>query len=217
MPLPVGNWDISADGSTGTLSVSASGSGFSGTLFGDPITGFFDETSQCFRFMLSGPGSPPHVQIYAGTLFTTVTTSEVAGATYQTTTYTLGGSFDDFLATGTLVANAYTWLATMSTAPVKTKEAKEKEVTKDTKDVKDGKPAKDIKDSKGDIKEKVHPDTPATTGQLSAPEGALLDHLMQRLSAVEQQIGTGQSFISTDERPPVGLRAIEEPRSGLPS
>jgi hypothetical protein len=96
MPLPVGNWDISADGSTGTLSVSASGSGFSGTLFGDPITGFFDETSQCFRFMLSGPGSPPHVQIYAGTLFTTVTTSEVAGATYQTTTYTLGGSFDDF-------------------------------------------------------------------------------------------------------------------------
>jgi len=93
---------------------------------------------------------------------------------------------------------------------VKTKEHKEKEMSKDTKDLKDHK--------------EVHPDKvphpevlPPQANALPAGDGnATISQLIQRLSAVEQQLAVGQSFIAQEERPEVGLHAIEEPRPGFP-
>ena len=109
----------------------------------------------------------------------------------------------------------------MTGMTVKTKEHKEKEQSKDTKDTKDHKDAKEHKDSKdkeGHL-EKAHPDLSGKTeaSHRAADLSATVDQLMQRLTAVEQQLATGQSFIVQDERPPVGLQAIEEPRQGLAS
>jgi len=165
MPLPIGTYNLNANGSVGQLVISSSGTGFTGTAFGNPIVGFFDETSQAF----------------------------------------------------------ITWLATKSSS-VKTKEAKEKEASKDTKDVKDHKDAKEGKE----IVEHKPPDGGVGKGgrveMMSVEAGAMptgdlnatINQLMQRLSAVEQQLAVGQSFIAQEERPAVGLHAIEEPRPGLP-
>jgi len=45
MPLPVGTYNLNANGGAGKLIVSSSGTGFTGTAFGEPFVGFFDETS----------------------------------------------------------------------------------------------------------------------------------------------------------------------------
>jgi hypothetical protein len=96
---------------------------------------------------------------------------------------------------------------------VKTKEAKEKEASKDTKDIKDH---KDIKE--GAIEKTGHLEMMGVeTGGMPAGDlNPTISQLTQRLSAVEQQLAVGQSFIAQDERPSVGLHAIEEPRPGFP-
>ncbi len=230
MPLPVGTYNLNANADSGQLIVSSSGTGFTGTAFGDPIVGFFDETSQVFSFLrtiaASSPSTLPTLQSYSGTLFTAVSTaSDSHGNTIQTTTNTLAGLFEHFpLSVSGPISpgGVFTWLATMSSS-VKTKEHKEKEQTKDTKDIKDAKaqhidkpPAKDAHDGgagKGGHAEMMGGEA---GGMPAGDLNATVDQLMQRLSAVEQQLAVGQSFIAKEERPPVGLHAIDEPRPGFP-
>jgi hypothetical protein len=224
MPLPVGTYDINANTVAGKLIISSSGAGFTGTALGMPIVGFFDETSQVFSFLLTNSAtSPPTLESYEGTLFTSVSTApDSHGNTIQTTTNTLAGLFEYFpkSVSGPVATGVFTWLATMSSS-VKTKEAKEKEASKDTKDIKDHKdakegalekiPSKDAADGKGGHPEMMSGET---GGMPAGDLNATISQLMQRLSAVEQQLAIGQSFIALDERPAVGLHAIEEPRPG---
>ena len=121
MPLPVGTWNISAGGATqttsGTLVVPSSGSGIIGAVFGDPMTGFFDEASQCFRFMRSWAGWPPVIETYEGTLFWTAVFKNNLGGlngTLQIVNFTLAGDWKSFAALGPVCDNSYTWVATMT-------------------------------------------------------------------------------------------------------
>jgi hypothetical protein len=226
MPLPVGTYVINANGSAGSLAISSSGAGFTGTAFGSPIVGLFDDTSQVFRFLLTNSAtSPPTLESYTGTFFSSVSTAfDNDHNTIQTTTNTLAGLFEYFpnSVSGPISpSGVFTWLATNSNS-VKTKEAKEKEGSKDTKDVKDHKDAHlekaldkpaDVGPGKGGGVEMMSVEAGAMpTGDLNAT----INQLMQRLSAVEQQLAVGQSFIAQEERPAVGLHAIEEPRPGFP-
>jgi hypothetical protein len=227
MPLPIGTYNLNANGSVGQLVVSSSGTGFTGTAFGNPIVGFFDETSQAFRFLLTNSAnSPPDLESYAGTLFTSVTTaSDTLGDTIQTTTNTLAGLFEFFpkSVSGPISpSGVFTWLATKSSS-VKTKEAKEKEASKDSKDVKDHKDNKEnvkevAKESIKELEKQGHIEVMGgeVGGMPAGDLNATISQLAQRLSAIEQQLAVGQSFIAQEERPAVGLHAIEEPRTGLP-
>jgi hypothetical protein len=226
MPLPVGTYNINANATAGQLIVSSSGTGFTGTAFGNPIVGFFDETSQAFRFLVTyAATSPPTFQSYTGTLFTVVSTAKDShGNTIQTTTNALAGLFEHFhdSASGPIATGLFTWLATMSSS-VKTKEAKEKEASKDTKDIKDHKDAKEgkeIKEKEGVVEKPVVKAVETMGGEPRVMHAVDLDatvsQLMQRLNAVEQQLAVGQSFIAQEERPAVGLHAIEEPPPGFP-
>ena len=213
MPLPVGTYQINANTAVGQLIVSSSGTGFTGTAFGRPFVGFFDETSQTFSFLLTyAPGDPPTLESYKGTLFSAVSTAPDAnGNTIQTTTNTLTGLFENFpnSISGPSTTGLFTWLATMSSS-VKIKEHKEKEASKDQKD---------LKDHKEQHPDKVpHPEVlPPQVNSLPAGDvNATISQLIQRPSAVEQQLAIGQSFIAQEERPEVGLHAIEEPRPGFP-
>jgi hypothetical protein len=221
MPLPVGTYAINANARVGSLVVSSSGTGFTGTVFSLPIVGFFDETSQVFSFLMTDSSvSPPNIESYAGTLFTAVSSAlDAQGNTIQTTTNTLAGLLEYFpnSVSGPISpTGVFTWLATQSIS-VKTKEHKEKEASKDTKDV------KDHLDTKGGHIDKVT-DKGGHTEMMGGEVGSMyagdlnatINQLMQRLSAVEQQLAVGQSFIAQEERPAVGLHAIEEPRPGFP-
>jgi hypothetical protein len=109
MPLHVGTWDIFAGGSQGKLIITADGSGgFTGTAFGLPIVGLFDETSQTFRFLLTNAGQA--VQSYSGTQFMVMVGVERL--------YTLAGLFEVFpvtpaggFTTGPTNTNTFTWIA----------------------------------------------------------------------------------------------------------
>jgi hypothetical protein len=190
------------------------------------IVGFFDETSQVFSFLLTDAAtSPPALESYKGTLFTSVSTAKDSqGNTIQTTTNTLAGLFEYFpnSTAGPIATNLFTWLATMSSS-VKTKEAKEKEASKDTKDIKDHKDAKEgkeIKEKEGVVEKPVVKAVEMMGGEPRVMHAVDLDatvsQLMQRLNAVERQLAVGQSFIAQEERPAVGLHAIEEPPPGFP-
>jgi hypothetical protein len=230
MPLPVGTYILNANGVQYNLVISSSATGFTGTVSNTgnnfTIVGNFDETSQVFRFLLTNSStSPPSLESYTGTLFTSVTTAQdIDHNTIQTTVNTLAGLFEAFpnsVSGPASPSGVFTWLATASHS-VKIKEAKEKEASKDTKDVKDHKDAHLEKPF----------DTPGDGGagkggrveMMSVEAGAMpkgdlnatVNQLMQRLSAVEQQLAVGQSFIAQEERPSVGLHAIEEPRPGFP-
>jgi hypothetical protein len=227
MPLPIGTYNLNANGSVGFLVVSSTATGFTGTAFSSPIVGFFDETSQVFRFLLTNSStSPPTLESYTGTLFTSVTTAQdIDHNTIQTTTNTLAGLFEFFpnSVSGPISpSGVFTWLATKSSS-VKTKEAKEKEASKDSKDVKDHKDNKEVekpvdKPADGGVGKggRVEMMSVEAGAMPTGDHNATINQLMQRLSAVEQQLAVGQSFIAQEERPAVGLHAIEEPRPGFP-
>jgi hypothetical protein len=214
MPLPIGTWNINADGFTGSLIVGSDGSGgFNGTVFGDPIVGYFDETSQTFTFMRLSGGGLTQVQTYHGNLFKVVQTQNVGGTITQTTTFTLTGDFQTFPATGTV--NVFAWFAQI------VQQVKEKEGSKDNKDNPDKmhKDAKDVADHKnpkeGAVdKIRMLPELlpSAQTGMAqTADVSTMVNHLMLRLSAIEQQLASGRSFIAAAERPPVGQQALDTP------
>jgi hypothetical protein len=215
MPLPVGTWNITANGSTGTLAIGSDGAGgFNGTVFGQSLVGFFDETNQAFTFMRIESANLSSFQTYSGTLFKVVQTQNVGGTITQTTIYTLAGNFEAFPATGPI--SVFSWLAQMSQV-VKEKEGSKDnkdnpdKIAKDSKDIPD---RKNIKDNKG---EKEHPPELIAAGQSgpfsAADLGTTVNQIMLRLSAVEQQMAVGQSFISPTERPAVGQQALDESRS----
>jgi hypothetical protein len=122
MPLPVGTWNIAAGGATqtnsGTLVVSSVESGsVVGTVFGDPMTGFFDEASQRFRLMRTVAGVPPVIETYEGALFQTEVFenfNNLSGpnGTLQIITFTLAGDWKSFAALGAVADNSWTWVAT---------------------------------------------------------------------------------------------------------
>jgi hypothetical protein len=67
--LPTGDWSVLANGFSGTLSItSVSGGNLSGTIFGNPITGFWNSTSREITFVRD-LGSPDANQIYTGYYF----------------------------------------------------------------------------------------------------------------------------------------------------
>jgi hypothetical protein len=193
MPLPTGTWNINANGTTGTLVIGTTSSGFNGTVLGSPFTGFFDETNQEFSFMRVLSPDVSQVQIYYGTLFS-------FSPNVSTIVYTLGGTFRQFPPPSTPPTDIppFEWMAQLSqkTKEKEGKDGKDKEESKDTKDVKD----------KVDTKE--HEKVPKDK-ELEQPQGAreAASQLSQRLSAVEQALAVGQAFISSSERPTVGAQA----------
>jgi hypothetical protein len=69
MPNPTGTWQINGNGFRGELVISSVDpqGNLSGTVFGDPIVGFWDETSQKIIFARSlNPADPFALQVYTG-------------------------------------------------------------------------------------------------------------------------------------------------------
>jgi hypothetical protein len=199
MPLPVGTWNINANSTVGALVIGTSSPGiFNGTAFGDPITGFFDEATQQFSFMLVNSPDVSSAQIYQGILFS-------FSPTVGTVVYTLAGTFRTYPPGGEVPP--YEWWAQLS-QKLKEKEGKDvkdKEQSKDTKDI------KDRKDNKENFKEvEKHPKDKEAEFAVQSVEteaGRTFDQLSQRLTAVEQALAVGQAFISSSERPVVGAQA----------
>ena len=99
--LPAGKWTIYANGFKGDLVISfVDSSRFTGTAFGDPINGVWQEGLVKFSFMRSAAS-----QIYHSYLaFPERSHAPIAGV------YTLAGTFDD-------AAGTYGWFAQQSVIP----------------------------------------------------------------------------------------------------
>jgi hypothetical protein len=200
MPLPVGTYTIHANGAAGSLVIGSTASGtFNGSVFNQPISGFFDEADQEFSFIQVTSPDLSTFNVYHGTLFT-------FSPTIGTIVQTLAGEFLSYPSTGP--ATPLTWFAQLSqkTKEKEGKDGKDKEQSKDTKDVKDRKDH--IKEN---FKELEHPpqSVPMTDVQ------TMLMQIETRLAALEQQFAVGRSFISPSERPAVGTKAsAHEPKKG---
>ena len=192
MSLPLGSYSINADGTTGVLiitSVDASGD-VSGSVFGQPITGLYQEDSDELNFLRIMAADISQFQTYDGRFYAFSTaTNEV--------TYTLAGTFQVFPSAGPV--SFFPWSAQLAE-----KDAKDgKDGAKDGKDgAKDGKEHKDGKESDkegGKDLESMPPagDPTGTVGQLAA-----------RLESPGQRLATGQAFIGQKERPDVGGRIL---------
>ena len=127
MTFPVGVWTLSANNDTGTLTINSVALATGGAPFGGtvafaqggsfPIVGLLDETTRAFNFLLiDSSTSPPSYQSYTGTAYpASVETTTSFDFVTVTVTYVAAGLFQDFpqSTTGTVNANAYTWLATL--------------------------------------------------------------------------------------------------------
>jgi len=206
MPLPLGSWNINANGSLGTLTVTPDGmGGINGSVFGQPMVGFFDETARTVRFLRVMSPNLSTFQVYTGALFQFSTAP-------NTVTFTLAGNFEQFPPSGSV--NSFSWFAQMAQ---KLKE-KEKEAGKDNKDNKDSKDRKDNNDKDKEDKE-FGKDGPKEQLDLVSPMSLLdvgtpLGQLIQRVNTLEQRLATGQAFIKPEERPPVGEQALQQSEAG---
>lgn len=101
MALPTGNWQINGNGWPGTLALSVDGNGnVTGTVYGNPIQGFWDDAAQKLMFLRSPNSDPSTGQIYTGYLFK------------RDSTYTLAGSFQGFAGSGGVATRAvWGWFA----------------------------------------------------------------------------------------------------------
>ena len=111
LPLPTGNWNINGNGSTGVLtitSINAQGQ-LTGTVYGQPLIGFWDSASNKILFMrLINTSQPATFQIYTGYLFRNPITPQGG----QNVTYTLTGYFVAFSGSGgTAQMNHFGWFA----------------------------------------------------------------------------------------------------------
>jgi hypothetical protein len=209
MPLPLGTYTINANGATGTLVIgSASGGTFNGTVFGQPLTGFFVEAEQRFNFMRVTSAELSTFEVYEGTLFS-------FSPTVSTLVQVLAGEFRAFPTPGAVTP--FLWSAQLS-QKLKEKEGKDgkdKEVDKDSKDFKDHH-KENFKDKEfGKEKEHGGKELELAQGGGVSDMRSALDQLAARLSAVEQQIAVGRSFIAPSERPAVGPKtAGDEPKKG---
>lgn len=198
MPLPSGTWDITAAGLVGTLTFNTFTGSVTGTIFGDPFVGFFDDASQTLSLLrnpqaitqggFSGVVAAP-LTVYQGSFF-----------------HFTSGSTTFSVLSGVLSANSgsnsppsyVTWYA-QNPPPVK--------ISKEGKDGKEGKDHKD-KDQK-DHKEKEPADLPpfraSAPSSFEPPAGS---------RSVEPGSASGRSFIEAAERPSVGEAALQDSRRG---
>jgi hypothetical protein len=200
MPIPPGSWNITAGAQVGALTFAANTGPLSGTIFGVPFVGFFDEASQTLT-MLSNPqvGSEGGfsdvlimpLTVFQGTLF------EFTPPGTSTVVSVLTGGF--FVATGANPLVSTTWFAQN---PQPTKTSKEgKDGGKDTKDHKDGK--------EGFGKEGFAEKLPEFQSNVPGSIG-----LAPSAPAAPTGLATGRSFIDAGDRPAVGEAALQEPRDG---
>jgi hypothetical protein len=197
MPLPHGTWDIVAGGQVGVLTFNTFTQSVTGTIFGDPFVGSFDEASQTLSLLRN-----PQVITqggFSGVVATPFTVYQ--GSFFQFTSGTtnfgvLSGVFS--ANSGANTSPTYvTWYA-QNPPPVKI-----------SKEGKDGKDHKDIKDKEQkDHKDKEPPD--------KLPEIHGITPFSIDLSS--QSIGLasamGRSFIEAEERPSVGESALRDKRLG---
>lgn len=105
--LPIGDWKFNGNGSTGTLKISpVDGNGnVQGSVFGDPIIGFWDEDAQKITFIrITDSKDPSTLQFHTGYMFSN---EEGAGKLYSLT-----GSFEGFSGTGAKAQRTtYGWYA----------------------------------------------------------------------------------------------------------
>ena len=189
MPLPVGTWNISANGQVGTLvTASLELTGINGTLRGQPFMGFFDEAAQELRLMRVTSADVATFEVYRGTLF-------LFSPATGTLVNTLAGTFMAFPSVG--AAHVLGWSAQMH---VNTKNIKD---TGDTKFEKDQKDFKDIKEL-DTLTAKGSTETPPTKGLTDTLP--VIAQLAMRMNAVEQLLAVGRSFIAPAERPAVGVQ-----------
>lgn len=105
MALPTGSWNLVANGFDGTLQIDSIGPGgeLGGSVFGQAITGFWDEGSQVITFMRVPPeasGNASVIQVYRGAFF------------QQGSIGTLSGLFLAFAGTGgTAARSEFGWFA----------------------------------------------------------------------------------------------------------
>ena len=123
MANPTGTWQINANGFRGELVISSvdSQGNLSGTVFGDPIVGFWDETSQKIIFARSlNPADPSTLQVYTGFHFDANELLFPVGGTVQPPVppfpfRMLTGSFEAFAGGGGVVSRpTYGWMARMN-------------------------------------------------------------------------------------------------------
>jgi hypothetical protein len=200
MPLTPGLWDITVNGVVGSLTFAAQTGPVSGTIFGEPFVGFFDETSQTLTLLrnpqvkfdggFNGVLATPF-SVFQGSLFPQFTPPG------GTPVSVLSGVFS--IITGANSATYTTWFA-QNPPPVK--------FGKEGKDGKEHKYGKD-KEQK-DHKEKEPPDK-LPEFHASAPLS-----FGPPLSSQSDEPGsaTGQSFIEAGERPSVGEAALQDVRVG---
>jgi hypothetical protein len=199
MPLPGGNWDITAGGTVGSMTLTQAPTGsVTGTLLSEEVVGFFDETSQVLT-LLSNPTliskggfnnvlSTPFT-VYQGSFFQFTSGSQTFSA-LSGTSYVNDGSGSP----------AYTLWYAQNPAP--TKFAKE---GKDGKDRKDGKEGKEL--PKERVIDKI-PQAEKLPELQSRAESALSALERAGREALASAEGGGQAFIAVDKRPSVGGSAL---------
>lgn len=193
--LPSGlTWNISANGSSGTLIVNVDGAGnITGTVFGQTIVGYFDSSSGALYFLRVTSPDLSTFQVYKGKAFPQVVTS--SSITQTIAALTLAGEFEEYPVTGTV--SHFSWFAQES------QKVKEKEKEKEGKEHKD----KDQKDKEKDQKDKEGHLEQVTDVPLA------ISQLTQRMNFLEQRVATGTAFIKPEERPAVsGSPAEEQPQ-----
>lgn len=212
MSAPMGTWNMNANGTTGTLVLSAaSGGGIAGTLSlaggpADPVTAVWDETSQILSLSRATQGDPAPFafEVYIGTLFQPYDTSNglVSG---EGVPLMLAGNFGQAIVGGAIGPfQALGWFATNA---VKFKE-------KEGKEGKEGKDGKDFKDHKDHSKEqKDHKEKePADFPPLAAPPDMNSAAQAGGAARSEIKLATGRSFVPSEERPQVGASALQVDR-----
>jgi len=107
MATPDGNWIIDANGYKGNLNftLDAQGNINSGTVYGEKITGFWDDAAQRLTFIrIPSNNNPSSYQIYTGFLMSPQPPDSDQA---------LAGSFEAFAGTGAIAQRpVYGWYAT---------------------------------------------------------------------------------------------------------
>lgn len=170
--------------------------GLSGTVFGQPIVGFFNSTAGTLFFLRVMSPDVSTFQVYTGMVFPRVLTSPPPNLTFVST---LAGSFESYPATGAVSRSG--WFA-QATQHVKGKE-KEKEI-KEQKDKE-----KEAKDKDKEVEKDVKEQLKEVETLMDVP--VAMSQLTQRVSLLEQRLAAGAAFIRPEERPPVSGSATPEP------
>lgn len=206
MATPMGTWSINANGTTGMLILSASTTGaVTGTVFGEPLSAVWDETSQVLHFSRATKAGPDFAfEVYTGTLFPAYATPNGL-ITGEGVPLMLAGNFGLFsVPAGPFgPSNHLGWFAT-NQVKFKEKEGKEKEKDKEKEK------EKETLKEKENIHEKVHPDKPVEipSGQSLASRDGAVDSASNpgRMA----HVAVGQSFVGAEERPAVGSAIFDE-------